>query len=723
MKTVNNAITGLALLLPLALAGADDRVLEEVVVTAEFRPMDRLDLAGSVTVLGNDAIERRGATHLEQLLALAPNVNLSSGASRGRFIQVRGAGERSQFVEPVNPSVGLVIDGMDFTGIGGAAMALDLEQVEILRGPQGTLFGANALAGLVHMVSRAPDDARDGEAGLVIGNRGTVTAHAALGAPLGEQAGFRLAAQAHRSDGFMDNRFLDQRTNDLDERTARARLRWHATDVLTLDVVAYLLDIDNGYDAFSLDNSRDTFSDEPGHDRLDAAAGSVRAIWSLSDTLAVEALLSGVDADTDYAYDEDWSHPGICEGTPCDFDLWGFDWWYASTDRYRRNNRNATADLRVLGESTGGSHWVAGLYGRDQSQSLLREYTFAAGDYGSDFDSDSLAIYGQVDLPLGPRWTLQAGLRWENRNWDFDDNTPEDTAASGGDDAWGGRLALEYRWDSGVLAYALVSRGYKAGGVNTQLLSQRPDLEAIGIELPADAFIFSPESLLNVELGVKARLLDDRLGLSLALFHQDRDDMQVKQSLVIPAEPGTAACPCVFVDSFQNASGGINQGLEVELQWQVTDQLRLFGSLGLLDTEYTDYLSFSHAQADPANGIPYNLSGRAQAHAPDHQFALGGLWQWDSGWYAQVDVEGRDGFYASANHDERIDAHALLNLRAGLERDRWSLSAWVRNLSDETVQTRGFGGFGNDPRKLYITEPYYQLGEPRVYGVTGLIRF
>ena len=122
--------------------------IDEIIVSADFRDSNLLNTAASISVIDSQVIDRRQARHLEQLLNLAPNVNFSSGASRGRFVQIRGIGERSQFIEPLNPSVGTLVDGIDFTGIAGAATTMDIQQVEILRGPQGTLYGANALAGL-----------------------------------------------------------------------------------------------------------------------------------------------------------------------------------------------------------------------------------------------------------------------------------------------------------------------------------------------------------------------------------------------------------------------------------------------------------------------------------------------------------------------------------------------------------------------------------------------
>ncbi|MCW8924840.1 MAG: TonB-dependent receptor [Xanthomonadales bacterium] len=690
--------------------------LEEIIVTAEYRPVSVQELPTSITVFDQQAIDRRGAVHLEQLLNLAPNVNLSTGASRGRFVLIRGIGERSQFVEPINPSVGLIIDGMDFTGIGGAASTLDIKQVEILRGPQGTLFGANALAGLINMVSNGPGDDASGRAGFTVGNHGRLETSAALGGEISANAGFRLAVQSNKSDGYMNNVYLHRPTNNIDELSARGKLNWAPGDDVSLDFTILFSDVDNGYDAFSLDNTRDTYSDEPGHDKLESLAATVDASWQASDSIAVEALLSQVDADTRYGYDEDWSYPGICDDTACDTGLWGFEWWYASTDNYLRNNSNTTADIRLVSD-TGTAAWVTGIYYREQDQTLLREYTYASGDFQSGYDTSNLAAYGQLDVPFHQAWTLSAGLRYETRDWKYDDNVDNDDRASDDEDFWGGKMVLEYRTAAGSLLYGLVSRGYKAGGYNSALASKIPDLEQEGILVPPENLVFTAETMWNYELGLKGSWFRDRVTLSAALFYQDRDDMQVKQSIAIPVDPNSTDCPCAFIDSLQNAAGGTNKGLEIEGSWQITDNVNLFGSLGLLDTQYEDYLSYAHADADLDNGVPYDLSGRAQAHAPGYQYALGVQFLFGSGWFAQLDIEGKDEAYASANHDEKLRRYKLLNIRLAYQTGPWRFAIWGRNLGDEDVQTRGFGGFGNDPRKFYATEAYYQLGEPRVYGL------
>jgi outer membrane receptor protein involved in Fe transport len=120
----------------LAINSTAEQTIEEIIVTSDFRDLSLLETAASITILDDSKISQRNAKHLEQLLNMAPNVNFSSGASRGKFIQIRGIGERSQFIEPLNPSVGILVDGIDFTGIAGAATTMDTKQVEILRGPQ-----------------------------------------------------------------------------------------------------------------------------------------------------------------------------------------------------------------------------------------------------------------------------------------------------------------------------------------------------------------------------------------------------------------------------------------------------------------------------------------------------------------------------------------------------------------------------------------------------------
>lgn len=677
-----------------------ESAIEEIVVTSDFRDTTLLQTPASVSVFDSEAIAQRQARHLEQVLNLAPNVNFSSGASRGRFIQIRGIGERSQFIEPLNPSVGTLVDGIDFTGIAGAATTMDIAQIEILRGPQGTLYGANALAGLINLRSNQPSEQLEGSVQVSAGDYDTRTVSAAVGGPISESLGYRIAVQQHSSDGYIENDFLKRDdTNNIDELSFRSILDWQASDDLDLKLTLFHVDADNGYDAFSLDNTRNTLSDMPGHDRHQATAAAVESRWQGADSFDVISLLSFADNDLEYGYDEDWAFPDICTGQPC------AGWEYNSTDHYSRQRDNATVDIKLVSEPEArilndSSDWVIGVYWRDQDEQLLRQQT-DQDNFTSDFDTTNKALYAQLDTQLSESLTLISGLRIESRDATYSDN--DFVAHSVDESLWGGRLALQYQITASQMMYGLVSRGYKAGGVNSDPAIASQDRE------------FDTELMWNFEAGIKGRWLDDRLQAQVAAFYQKRDDIQIKQSLVQSRDDSNAVD---FTDYFGNAASGANYGVEVEFNWMATDSVVLFGTLGLLSADYDIPLSD-------------DLNNRQQAQAPDYQFALGGSYQVNNSLSLGLDIEGKDKFYLSSNHNEQTQSYALVNARINYTLGGWELSLWGRNLADKEVIVRGFNfaGFtgnefyGNDPRKFYATEGYYQLGEPRMFGISGQYDF
>lgn len=686
---------------------AQQSSLEEIIVTAEFIEESVLDLPNSVSVIDSATIETRGAQHLEDLLNLAPNVNFATGASRGRFIQIRGIGERSEFQDPIINSVGVVIDGIDFTGIASGASTLDVQQVEVLRGPQGTLFGANALAGLINIVSNKPSPELTTHISAGIEDFGGQELSAVVSGPTSDTSGYRIALKRYQSDGFTEDVFLERDdTNNIDETTARFRYTADLGERLAVDLTAFLADVDNGYDAFSLDNTRQTYSDEPGFDRQKTNAGSLKVTYEISDALSFEGLLSAADSDLDYGYDEDWSHLGICNGTACDSSLFGFDWFYSSFDRYQRENQNVSFDARIKSDT-----WVIGVYHRNQEIELDRVYTFNEGDFNSVLDTKNSAIYGQIQLPLSDRLALTSGLRLEHRDTQYRDNNGNQ--ASPDESLGGGRIALEYNADNGALYYGLISRGYKAGGFNLSGDLDNRDRE------------FDTETMVNYEVGIKNTYLDGSVQLQVAMFYQDREDIQSRQSIVRSIESGIVggSCPCSFTDFVGNASSGSNKGVELETTWLVNDKLELIASVGLLDTEFDDFLTFDHVNADRDTGTPFDLKGRSQAHAPDYQWVIGGAFAITDHLIISGSIEAKDGFFFSERHEERSVAYELLNLELTYQQENWRVALFGKNLSDELVQTRGFGSFGNDPRKFYETEPYNQFGAPRVVGVRAVVDF
>jgi len=662
-------------------------VLEEIIVTADFRQAAVDDIPASIAVVDTDVMARKNAQHLEDILLNTPNVNLASGASRARFIQIRGIGERGQFSEPLNASVGVMIDGVDFSGIGTAGMLYDMAQVEVLMGPQGTRYGSNALAGLINMQTKAPQPETEYGVQLQAANAGERGVAGFLTGPATDDLFFRVSGQQLESDGFSNNLFLGRPTNTREETTLRGKFRWLMTDTEKLDFTAAMIDLDNGYDAFSLDNMRDTLSDEPGFDCQDSKLASLNFTTSRFAPFALEVLGGFAVSDIAYGYDEDWVYTGF------------HPFEYSSTDKYYRDRETISGEVRLVSSDVGAllggrTSWVAGIYSLHQDVDLARDYTFLPALFTSRFIIDRLAVYADTTTVLTDNFSLDIGLRSERFSAEYQDSNG--LAFSPNDDLFGGKISLNYALPDSSLLYASASRGYKSGGFNTDG------------SLDADLREFNAETLWNYEAGFKGLLLDNRLQLQAALFWMDRDDVQISSSTVRVRDNGSAE----FIDFIGNAAGGTNRGLEISAQWQSADHWSLYGNLGLLDADYEDFIN--------SNGD--NLDGRQQAHAPDYQYTLGMVYDFDANLSLDVNVQGRDAFYFSDSHDARSDSYALLNASLRYQRDAMTLTLWGRNLTDEDTFVRGFY-FGNDPRDDYTARGYTQLGEPVRYGLTVNLDF
>ena len=342
----------------------------------------------------------------------------------------------------------------------------------------------------------------------------------------------------------------------------------------------------------------------------------------------------------------------------------------------------------------------------------------------SDYDAANDALFGRLDTALDDRVSLNAGLRLERWQADYadvfrdfvygDPGQPGRNAFHPEEDLWGGDLGLDYRLAERLRLYALVSRGYKAGGFKPSLARV---LGAYGAAFGAafgatilgpEAIVFAPENLLNYETGLKGAWLDGRLSAELSLFWMDRSDMQVRSSAQFTDNPNDF----VFVTS--NAEGHA-YGLEASLAWQVTERWRLHGSLGLLRSAIDAYAL--QREAD----IEGDLVGREFAHAPPYTLNLGASYGRPAGWLGRVDLNAAGSYYFDYSHDEKSGSHRLVNLKVGKEWAHWAVHGWVRNLFDEDYFTRGFS-FGLEPPGFERSR-YTRLADPRHYGLTVSYRY
>jgi len=695
-------------IVPAANAAEAGDKLDEIVVTATLRSVSLEELPGSASVLTGATLRDAGQEHFEDVLPLVPNLNWAGDTSRPRYFQIRGIGELQQYQGAPNPSVGFLIDDIDFSGLGSAATLFDVDRIEVLRGPQGTLYGANALAGLIYVKSADPSDTFGGRAEFDAGDYNEHSYGAVLTGPVSAlDSAFRLAVQRYTSDGFYHNAYLGRsNTDNRDELTLRGKWRYEPNEDWHVDLTLLRAQIDNGYDAFAIDNSRTTESDHPSVDRQYSTGVSARSTYTGFAAATLTTIATYADTKVNYGFDSDWGNPVLW--APYTDDFTEYQVRYRSTRSLEMRLGSPTTK-----ESPHGLSWLVGVYAFELRESLTDT---TAGIYIDPFDatqnSDSLsvvssayrsrnaAVYGQLDGDLGERARWSVGLRGERHTSRYNDTTTNldaPTIANNfgpADNLWGGQASIDYKIADGQHVYALVARGYKASGFN------------LSAGLPASQLLFGPETDLNLEVGHKAQIDDGRLQINTSLFYMVRHNEQLLTSEQLdPNNPNT------FIFFTGNANSGFNYGLESTASWAASPSWVFGGSLGLLQTKYRGFVQ---------NGA--TLPDRALPHAAPWQAAINATWHDPRGPYARLDITGIGPFFYDLPPNEtRSSAYGLVNGKLGWETARWEAYLWGRNLLDKNYTVRGFY-FGDEPpdfdNKLYV-----QLGEPRNWGVHFTIRF
>ncbi len=675
-----------------ALFAQDDspEQLDELTVTADLREDTTVrEIATSVAVIDEETIKQAGNQHFEELMGLVPNLNWSGSTSRPRYFQIRGIGERSQYQGAPNPSVGFIIDDMDFTGIGGVATLFDMQQIEVLRGPQGTRYGANALAGMVYAKSNAPSQEAAYHVETLWGDDGDKALGFSATGALEKNAAYRFSVHQSYADGFRHNDFFNSDdSNQKDELMVRGKINWQASNNWEMDLTMLFADIDNGFDVWAPENGFTTHIDDLGWDRQRSRGFSMRNTID-NGSFDLISITAYTDSDISYFFDGDWGND----------DYWGDQAPYDFTSLNDRERTHLTQEFRLVSSPDarifgGSTDWIAGVYFSSMEESnLFNDFYngYVDRDLSSDFEAQSVAVFGQLDTHLSAKTVLTTGLRFEQRDAEYMDSDGLDLSPK--DDMFGGQLSINHELNDNQNIYATLSRGYKAGGFNlsTSLAPAQRD--------------YDPEYLLNMEVGMKAMLLDYRLNLNVAAFYSKRQDMQVSTSYQEdPTDPLT------YVFFTGNAAEGKNYGLEADWRFQINRNFSLHGALGILEAEFSDYVT-----------VDGDFTGREQAHAPGYTYNLGMLYQGDTGFFARVDVNGKDEFYFSDSHDQISKAYELVNVKAGYQADSWAVYAWGRNVFDQDYAVRGFY-FGVVPPD-WNDELYTHLGDPAHFGISAEFDF
>ena len=695
--------------------------LEEVVVTAQKRSESLQDVPIAVSAFTNEALKEFGIVDTQSLQMVTPGLiinNTSSSASP----YLRGVGTRLSTLG-LESSVALYIDDRYVSRTVAALFDLtDVERIEVLKGPQGTLYGRNATGGAMRVITKDPGEELAGEAGLTVGSDGLLNVNGLVGGPISDSMRAQITVASNNRDGYADNIFLDEDSNDREFYAARGKLLWDISDDATmkLAVAHWKRDDSNANQQQAIG----TEVENVGLARGGVAGDDREHIASALDG-RIEADETSVDLRFDVAFDTiDFASITTFADGSLDGNTDADGTSSASLDVYTyEETETLTQEFQLVSNYDGPWQWLLGAYYFDQEgeASFTADFIFPFGtgilsNELQEVDTKSYALFGQTTYDLSDQWSLTAGARWGKEEKDVKQTHIPGTIGSGvgdvaqgavftDDDSWTSftpMLTLRYTNDFGMV-YLSYSEGFKSGGFNYPAANPSA--------VPLD-----PEEITQYELGFKGDLLDGVLRLNAALFYYDYTDLQVTRA-------ATSGGSVSLVT--ENAADATVLGLDLDVTWLATDALTINFGLNALDSEYKDYDASAKVTREELTGsgsgfgdIFYDADGESLLRAPDYSAFVSARYEVEMSkatlpmviTYSYKDSYLFDFIASQSTRALEQDAFGLLSARLSYVPNAagWSVSVWGNNLTDEEyyneVVANGFSLRGN-------------WAAPRTYGV------
>lgn len=695
----NTALAGLGLVLgytQMVSLPAHAAGLEEITVTARKREENLQTTPVSVIALGGPALEARNVINLSDLNARLPNVNIGSagGIGNNAAFFIRGLGTDRHAVNQES-AVALYIDDFYMGRSDGALLSVvDVERIEVLRGPQGTLFGRNASAGAIRYITKKPDyDDTSVKLKADIGTRDKINASASANLAVTDNTAVRLLAATINQDGYVTNALGqdlgDQgtdvfrgylRTSPSERFEILAQIDYSQTDRNGAASQGVILDPDTRrvVDYIS-GNKKISTSAVDAYDKNDTLGLGLTLNWHFNDEIAVKWVSTYRDIDAAGAFDFDGR--GI-QGPHTTFNTYGMD----------RNTESWSSEMQLSGNH-GGVKWITGLfyYSEDSNDLTFQGTTIRNTLY---HNLDSVGVFGQVDFDLTDSFAISVGLRYthDKKKAAFREaalnmgatvgstNIADYTFISYGgntivsnQDKWSaisGRLALEYRVTDDFYVFGSYSRGFRAGGIN-----DRPLLGA-GAGANWGITTFDEEILDVFEVGIRSEWFDNRLRFNLTAFYQDMKDLQIAYALDgLPTAPRVVA----------NAAKARSKGFEGEIVLAATDNLTFDATFGVLDAAFR--------KADPVltGGL---MPGINLPNSPNFKSNVGVNYAIDlsSGTVdIRLDWSYEDDKFSSPTAIVLQDSYHLLGFNVGYTAASglWKLSGYGTNITNETYYNFG----------------------------------
>lgn len=697
---------------------ADATTLGGVTVTARKREETLQEVPVAVTAFTADALDRLAIEDLGDLDAQVPNLTIyaARGSSSTITAYIRGVGQ-SDPLWGVDPGVGIYLDDVYIARPQGALLdVFDVERVEVLRGPQGTLYGKNTIGGAIKYISRGLPAATDGFASVTVGNYDQLDVKAAVGGAIGSGDALRgrIAVASLNRDGFGENVITNQEVSDKEILALRGQLGAYVSDDLDIQFAFDWMDDQSGVrgakmlapNRFApalppLDSRYDVRNGMPNVNDTSIAGASAVVNWRASDNWGLKYVLAKRESDTETNIDFDTLPNKIA-------DVKAF-----------YSDEQVSHELQANYDAGGRARGVMGIYafdGEAGGRVLNNFFNFLFGDTQGTVYTESVAFYADFTVDLSDRLALGLGARYTDEdkradvlNRGYTDATYTVPTAVVADfdktinfKNTSPKISLDYQVTPDIMVYGLATRGFKSGGYN---------IRAQATAVPRSAEPFDDEVVDSFEIGSKMAFLDQTVFLNLSAFHNQYEDIQL--SVFTAFDSNGDGTNDAFFGDFTNAGSGTVNGLEVEYQWLPTQNWLISGNLAWLDAKYDDFVYRGENIADE----------QEFTNAPEFSGALNVEYRTDLanagnlsarvGYSYQDDVVATTEIIRTGALPITQDAYGLLNAgvtwRSG---GPWSVSLQGSNLADKEYRTTGY----NINAALSVLTGFY--GPPRQYSLS-----
>ncbi|MEM9271479.1 MAG: TonB-dependent receptor [Cyanobacteria bacterium P01_F01_bin.143] len=642
---------------PIESAIADNQIID-IIVTAEKKPENLQDVPISITAITEQEVEDGDITSFQDIANNTPNFTTYNPSRNFVNYSVRGF---SNFNFVSRDSVAFYIDDVPYDYVNFLGVEIfDIEQVEVLRGAQATLYGRNAQAGVVNITTKRPAEEFDFSGNIGYGNFDNLDVQTSVSAPIIEdKLSFRASGSYETRDGFTENTFLDEEIDTQSGSTARGKLLWTPTENVSVAFNASVDDYNDGPQPFVALDSEDPFTVEQdfiGFNKLDTNTQSIRIDYEHS-AFRLTSISARRFSSSEFQLDADIFTPATASTAIQFVDI---------------HSDSISQEIRLQSpESSDRFQWLAGSYLEfrdfDVNESGFTT-NFGSNSTEAEVDEDTLAFFGQVSYKPIEALTLTAGLRYE----DFDTkvNNAITFAVPGADpivtssfddveqndDILLPRFVAQYRFNPNLMAYGSIARGYKPAGINFS-----SDIE--------ETLTFDTETSTNYEIGLKSSFLDNRLQLNVAAFISPVEDFQLI---------------AFDNDSFDRLIGNADAdiaGFEIEMRATPVKGFDVIAGFGFVDTSFDEFSDpFDNEELD-GNNLPY---------VPDYTFNLALQYRFPTGIFTRVELQGFGQSFFDNDNDFQQDAYALFNARIGYERDNYGIYVFANNIFDTEYLTTAF---------------------------------